>query len=97
MVCCLDENYLCNIFREMKELTELLEQGWNIKISNEHRRCEVDSYGTELPYGRGHYSLFCWRAEKGSSKLSNEWPGFWTAESAVNDMLETLKNVAIES
>lgn len=85
----------------MKELTELLEQGWDIKISNEHRRCEVDSSGFELPHGRGHYALFCWKAQRGKFDgdpfLKNEWPGFWTAESAVNDMLEKLKNFVKEN
>jgi hypothetical protein len=74
----------------MSKLSKILKKGWNIKIDNQHRRCDVDSSGFELPHGRDHYGLYCWSAKKGDKTIKNEWPGFWKASSAINDMFEKI-------
>ena len=77
----------------MKKLLKIIDKGWDIKITNEHRRCETDSSGLDLENGRDHYGLYCWRAKKGneSNFIENEWPGFWKAEDALKDMVNKLK------
>jgi hypothetical protein len=66
-----------------KELIELMSRTSEIKIINEHRRCDIDTSGLELPNGRDHYGLWNWYVDD----ETNEWPGFWNPEDCINDMI----------
>jgi len=67
-----------------KELIKLMSRKSTIKISCEHRRCDTDSSGLELPNGRDHYGLWTWKVDE----LENEWPGFFNEEDCFNDMIK---------
>jgi hypothetical protein len=68
----------------MKELIELMSRTNEIKITNEFRRCEVDSTGLELPGGKDNYGLWNWEVDGNE----NEYPGFWNPEDCIKDMIE---------
>jgi hypothetical protein len=71
-----------------EKLIELMKNTSGMKLSNEMRRCEVDSSGRILEYGRDFYGLWNWEV----NGRKNEWPGFWSEEDCINDMLEKNKN-----
>lgn len=72
----------------MNTLKEIMNKSSHIKIVNEHRRCDVDSSGLELPNGRDHYGLWNWYVDDKRS----EWPGFYRAEDCINDMVNKLND-----
>ena len=55
-----------------------------IKIACEHRRCDTDSSGLELPNGRDYHLLWNWYVDGNESK----WPGFFKEEDCINDMIK---------
>jgi hypothetical protein len=61
-----------------KELIKLMSRKSTIKISCEHRRCDTDSSGLELPNGRDHYGLWTWKVDKFGKKK-------WLAEEDLNE------------
>jgi len=65
------------------KLLKILESSSKVVLSCDHRRCETDTSGVELASGRDHYRLWTWKVDN----QENEWPGFWHAEAAVEDMI----------
>lgn len=71
----------------MEELVQVLSKAADMRIVNEHRRCETDAAGVDLPNGRDHYGLWNWYIDGKSS----EWPGFWNVEDCIKDMIKNNK------
>ena len=69
----------------MKELCELIDAGWDIKIWNQVKRMD------------GDWAIrVCWKAEKNPNTTSEvslecKWEGFETAEECIQDLMKKIK------
>ena len=67
----------------MKDLSKLIDQGWDIKLYKFSKRVG------DLDHRRFEYR-YCWEAKLDEYKLRNEWYGFDSNELAIADMCEKL-------
>lgn len=65
------------------KILALMAKSSSIKLSCEPRRCEVDTSGLALPYGREFYGLWTWEVDG----QENEGPGFFKEEDCIMDMI----------
>ena len=67
----------------MEKLFELINDGWDIKISTKAKRMDIGE-------GRDWYARVVWEAVSTSSKLECAWEGFENAQDAIDDMISKI-------